>query len=46
MPLHLTKQASKVLEKRSLAKDDSGRVMETPEEMFDRVALSDVKESL
>ena len=46
MPFRLTKQAIIVLEKRYLAKDDSGRVMETPEEMFDCVVSRDVKDPL
>ncbi len=36
--LKLTKNALKVLEKRYLAKDETGRVIETPEAMFRRVA--------
>jgi len=38
MPLKLSDNALKVLEKRYLKKDESGRVIETPEEMFLRVA--------
>lgn len=36
--LKLTKNALKVLEKRYLAKDETGRAVETPEAMFRRVA--------
>ncbi|HVY62238.1 MAG TPA: adenosylcobalamin-dependent ribonucleoside-diphosphate reductase [Planctomycetota bacterium] len=36
--LHLTRNARIVLEKRYLRKDESGRVIETPEEMVRRVA--------
>jgi ribonucleoside-diphosphate reductase alpha chain len=35
---HLTPQAIRILEKRYLKKDSSGRVVESPEEMFWRVA--------
>lgn len=38
MPLHLTQQAEIVLNKRYLRKDENGLVIETPEEMFSRVA--------
>lgn len=34
----LTENAIKVLEKRYLAKDEDGRLLETPEKMFERVA--------
>nr|HPM42786.1 ribonucleotide reductase N-terminal alpha domain-containing protein [Candidatus Omnitrophota bacterium] len=34
----ITENARKVLEKRYLAKDDNGKVIETPEDMFRRVA--------
>jgi ribonucleoside-diphosphate reductase alpha chain len=40
MKLDLTENALRVLEKRILARDDHGRVVETPEAMFRRVALS------
>jgi ribonucleoside-diphosphate reductase alpha chain len=40
MELDLTENALRVLEKRILARDDHGRVAETPEAMFRRVALS------
>jgi ribonucleoside-diphosphate reductase alpha chain len=36
----LTPNSIKVLERRYLKKDDSGKVMETPEELFWRVALT------
>ncbi|RLF43828.1 MAG: ribonucleotide-diphosphate reductase subunit alpha [Thermoplasmata archaeon] len=36
--VRLTKNAMKVLEKRYLRKDENGKVIETPEEMFKRVA--------
>jgi len=35
---HLTENARKVLERRYLNKDDDGDVLETPEELFERVA--------
>ena len=35
---HLSENARIVLEKRYLAKDDKGKIMETPEELFQRVA--------
>jgi len=38
--LKLTENALKVLEKRYLAKDDNGKTVETPEELFWRVASS------
>jgi ribonucleoside-diphosphate reductase alpha chain len=38
MELKLSENALKVLERRYLKKDDSGKVVETPEEMFRRVA--------
>jgi len=38
MSLHLSENALKVLEKRYLSKDEAGQVIETPEEMFHRVA--------
>lgn len=38
MPLHFTQQAEIVLNKRYLRKDENGHVIETPEEMFHRVA--------
>jgi ribonucleoside-diphosphate reductase alpha chain len=38
MPLQLSENALKVLERRYLKKDESGAVVETPEEMFTRVA--------
>ena len=37
-PARLSENAMKVLEKRYLKKDDEGRVIETPQEMFRRVA--------
>lgn len=40
MKPELTENALRVLEKRILARDDHGRVVETPEDMFRRVALS------
>ncbi len=36
--MQLSKNAIKVLERRYLTKDTEGRVLETPEDMFDRVA--------
>ena len=36
--LNLTRNAMKVLEKRYLTRDETGKVIETPEEMFRRVA--------
>jgi ribonucleoside-diphosphate reductase alpha chain len=38
MSLNLSENALKVLQRRYLKKDESGRVIETPEEMFSRVA--------
>lgn len=38
MKLNLSENAQKVLEKRYLKKDEQGQVIETPEEMFRRVA--------
>ncbi|MDD4954035.1 MAG: vitamin B12-dependent ribonucleotide reductase [Candidatus Omnitrophica bacterium] len=38
MPLKLSQNALKVLERRYLKKDEQGKVIETPEEMFHRVA--------
>ncbi|HRZ14678.1 MAG TPA: vitamin B12-dependent ribonucleotide reductase [Candidatus Omnitrophota bacterium] len=38
MPLKLSENALKVLERRYLKRDKAGKVMETPEEMFRRVA--------
>ncbi len=38
MPLNLSENALKVLQRRYLKKDESGKVIETPEEMFRRVA--------
>ncbi len=38
MPISLSPTAKLVLEKRYLLKDDSGKVIETPEQMFQRVA--------
>ena len=40
MPLNLTDNALRVLEKRILARDHQGRISETPEQMFRRVARS------
>jgi ribonucleoside-diphosphate reductase alpha chain len=40
MELKLSENALKVLERRYLSKDESGRVIETPEQMFLRVASS------
>jgi ribonucleoside-diphosphate reductase alpha chain len=40
MSIHLTQNALRVLEKRILARDLQGQVIETPEEMFRRVAGS------
>lgn len=40
MSLQLSENAIKVLERRYLKKDEQGRVMETPEEMFWRVACA------
>lgn len=37
--LNISQNCLKVLERRYLKKDDSGKVIETPEEMFQRVAL-------
>ena len=37
-PVQLSENALRVLEKRYLKKDDQGRAVETPEEMFRRVA--------
>ena len=39
-PLNLSPNALKVLEKRYLKKDEEGKVIETPQEMFLRVALN------
>jgi len=39
-PLNLSPNAIRVLEKRYLKKDENGRVIETPQEMFLRVALN------
>ena len=36
--IHLSPNAKRVLEKRYLSKDDQGQVIETPEELFHRVA--------
>lgn len=36
----LSKNAQTVLEKRYLLRDENNKVIETPEEMFDRVASS------
>ena len=41
--LKLTKNALKVLEKRYLRKDENGKVIETPEQMFRRVASNIAK---
>lgn len=38
LTLNLTQNAVKVLEKRYLKKDENGRIVETPEELFRRVA--------
>ena len=38
MALKLSENALKVLERRYLKKDENGKVVETPEEMFRRVA--------
>ncbi|MDD5347427.1 MAG: vitamin B12-dependent ribonucleotide reductase [Candidatus Omnitrophica bacterium] len=38
MPLKLSENALKVLERRYLKRDEAGKVIETPEEMFRRVA--------
>ena len=40
MKSELTENALRVLEKRILARDDHGRIVELPEDMFRRVALS------
>jgi len=40
MKVELTENALLVLEKRILARDQQGRIAETPEEMFKRVAIS------
>ncbi|MFY9558127.1 MAG: adenosylcobalamin-dependent ribonucleoside-diphosphate reductase [Blastocatellia bacterium] len=40
MKLDLTENAMRVLEKRILARDNNGAVVETPEDMFHRVALT------
>jgi ribonucleoside-diphosphate reductase alpha chain len=40
MKVHLTENALKVLEARYLRRDPRGRVIETPEELFRRVARS------
>ncbi|RKY90626.1 ribonucleotide-diphosphate reductase subunit alpha [candidate division KSB1 bacterium] len=44
--LHLTQNALRVLERRYLMRDDKGNVMETPEELFWRVASSIAKADL
>ena len=38
MELNLSQNALKVLEKRYLAKDEAGRIIETPQQLFSRVA--------
>jgi ribonucleoside-diphosphate reductase alpha chain len=40
MKIDLTENARRVLEKRILARDPQGRIAETPEDMFRRVAIS------
>lgn len=40
MEVEITENAQRVLEKRILARDHQGRIVETPEEMFRRVARS------
>ena len=39
-PLRISPNALRVLQKRYLAKDETGKVIETPEEMFRRVAVN------
>ena len=38
MALKLSENSLRVLEKRYLKKDENGKIVETPREMFDRVA--------
>jgi ribonucleoside-diphosphate reductase alpha chain len=40
MPIHLSENARKVLEVRYLQRDVSGQIIETPQELFQRVARS------
>jgi ribonucleotide reductase alpha subunit len=43
MPIHLSENARKVLEARYLQRDSSGQIIETPQELFQRVARSIAK---
>jgi ribonucleoside-diphosphate reductase alpha chain len=43
MPIHLSENARKVLEVRYLQRDGSGQIIETPQELFQRVARSIAK---
>jgi ribonucleoside-diphosphate reductase alpha chain len=43
MPIHLSENARKVLAARYLQRDSSGQIIETPQELFQRVARSIAK---